>query len=147
MQNDGQGVKLVDKREIQFNGDALVYCLSASPRAAEGFGLPPIPPAGVRFFPADRMIDALYGRNDTLWAARIPAESLGALLISYCIRARIPMPRVAEKRVRVEADRIILEFLTRFSRVPAPENPESSSRAAQAVKSLKWVEPPSQAGR
>lgn len=131
---------VIDKREIRFNGAALVYCLAVSPRAAEGFGLPAMAPAEVRFFPNEKMIDVVYGRKDAMGAARIAAASLGALLVSYCIRSKIPIPRIADKAIRVEADCLVLEFTTYFSKAPAPETADTTSRAAQAVKSWKWVE-------
>jgi hypothetical protein len=111
-----------------------------SPRAAEGFGLPAMAPVEVRFFPEDKAIDVIYGKGDTMGAARISASSLGALLISYCVRSKIPIPKIADKSIRVEADCLVLEFMTRFDRAPAPETADSTSRAAQAVKSWKWVE-------
>ncbi len=132
---------LVDRREIEFDGRALVYCLSVSPRAAEGFGLPAIPPTEIRFHPKDGLIDVVYGKKDAMGAVRITAESLGALLVSYCIRSKIPMPRVADKSIRVESNCIILAFRTGFTQAPLPETAEGSSRAAVAVKSWKWIEP------
>ncbi len=137
---------VTDKREIMFNADALVYCLGVSPRAAEGFGLPAMPPTTVRFLPDQNMVDVIYGNKDAMGEARIAANSLGALLISYCIRSKIPIPRVAEKRVRVEADGIVLELITVFDRAPAPETVDTSSRTVQAVKTWKWVEPEKPAG-
>ena len=132
---------ILDKREIEFDADALVYCLSVSPRAAEGFGLPPMQPSEVRFYPEGSVVDVIYSKRDGLGAVRISAASLGALLIAYCIRAKFPMPRAADKSIRVEADCIVLAFRSRFSKVPAPEAAESSSRAAEAIKSWKWIAP------
>jgi hypothetical protein len=132
-------VQVVDKREIWFDSAALVYCLRVSPRAAEGFGLPSISPNEVRFFPKEKAIDVVYGKVGAMGAARSAAESLGALLVSYCIRAKIPMPRIADKSIRVEAEGIVLEFITRFDKAPTPETADSSARASQAVKNWKWV--------
>ncbi len=132
---------VIDKREIRFDADALVYCLAVSPRAAEGFGLPGMAPNEVRFFPKEKAIKVLYGKQDPAGAVRIAAESLTELLVGYCIRSKIPLPRIADKSIRVEPDCLALEFLTSFSKAPAPESADSTTRAAQAVKSWKWVEP------
>jgi hypothetical protein len=134
-------VLVVDRREIEFDGGALVYCLSVSPRAAEGFGLLGMPPRDVRFHPRDGMIDVLYGTPKAEDLVRITAESLGALLVSYCVRSRIPMPRIADKHVRVESTCVVLAFRTRFTEPPAPEAIEGSWRAATGLNSWKWVEP------
>jgi hypothetical protein len=134
-------VTILDKREIEFDSDALVYCLSMSPRAAQGFGLPAMAPSEVRFNPKDGMVDVVYGKKEGLGAVRISVEALGAVMISYCIRAKIPMPRVADKSIRMESHSIILAFKTRFTKAPAPEQADSSSRAAEAVKSWKWIDP------
>lgn len=48
----------------------------------------------------------------------ITAERLGALLVSYCVRARVPLPRLAEKSVRIEANSVVVGFTTYFSEVP-----------------------------
>ncbi len=129
-------MQVIDKRVIWFDSPALLYCITASPRAAVTFGLPGGSPSEVRFFPKERVIEILYVSKDATHAARMSAESLGALLVSYCVRAKIPMPRVAEKSVKVEADGIALEFVTRLERAPAPETANSSNRVAAAVTKL-----------
>jgi hypothetical protein len=55
------------------------------------------------------------------------------LLVSYCIRSKIPLPRLANKSFRVESDFLALEFITSFSKAPEPESADSASR------SVKWV--------
>jgi N-acetylmuramic acid 6-phosphate (MurNAc-6-P) etherase len=40
---------------------------------------------------------------------------VGAMLVSYCIRARIPIARLADKDVRIEAGSVVLAFSTRLA--------------------------------
>jgi hypothetical protein len=49
----------------------------------------------------------------------VTSERLGALLMSYCIRARIPVARLADKDIRIEASAVILIFTTRLAEPPA----------------------------
>jgi hypothetical protein len=37
------------------------------------------------------------------------------MLVSYCIRARIPIARLADKDVRIEAGSVVLAFSTRLA--------------------------------
>jgi hypothetical protein len=46
-------------------------------------------------------------------------DRLGALLVAYCVRARIPISRQADKDIRIEAGSVFLTFATHFADVPA----------------------------
>ena len=70
------------------------------------------------------------------------AEALGAILISYCNRAGMPMPRAADKAVRIERDHVVIVLTLRMPHAPKPEAPESTiNRLPDAVRALpgwKW---------
>ncbi len=138
------GVAVVDRREIELDTTAVRRALEWSPRAAQAFGLPPLVPTGVRCKPADGCIEVVYG---TLTATRVfalRAEALGALLISYCNRAGMPMPRHADKGIRVERKHVVLVLTLRLNDPPQPEAPEGPiSRAPEAVLAWSWIESPS----
>jgi hypothetical protein len=134
-------VALIDKREIEFDTEALLIVVATSQRAAESFGLPGFPPNDVRFDPKQGTVGFLYGSAQSQRSIYLTAEVVGALLVSYCIRARIPMPRKASKGVRVEGMSVILAFRTVFSPVPTPAKETSKIGAAAPVKSLTWGEP------
>jgi hypothetical protein len=134
-------IAVVDRREIEFDAAALVLAISGSLRAAQGFGLPALPPTGVRCYPGEGQVDVLYGTPQTPRAVRIAAEALGALLVAFCIRSRIPMPRDADKGIRIEADCVILAFRVQYGTTPVPESADSSTRIPVAIKAWAWVDP------
>jgi len=132
---------VAERREIEFSAEALCLAIGMSLRAAQGFGLPALRPTGVHLRPREGQIDVVYGTGPTQRAVPLAAEPLGALLVSYCLRARIPMPRRAEKGIRIGAKAVILAFKAICVAVPAPEAPDNTARTATSVHSLKWIEP------
>jgi hypothetical protein len=134
-------MKILDRREIEFNAMSVAKAIAVSPKAAQGFGLPGLPPVGVRFYPKDAKVDVLYGTKDAPRAVSISAGTLGALLVSYCIRARIPMPRKSDKGIRIESHSVILAFRTKYDEAPHPELAETSGRASESVTAWTWLKP------
>jgi hypothetical protein len=74
-------------------------------------------PTGVDFSPQSRQVILLYGAG--LPAVAVAAERLGALLVSYCIKARIPLPRLSDKNIRVEPFKVVLAFNRAYAKAPA----------------------------
>lgn len=132
---------IMDRREIEFDLDSLVSVIAASTRAAQGFGLPAMPPTAVRCRPRDGQVDVLYGDAKAPRSVNLDAESLGALLVAYCIRARIPMPRHCDKGVRVEAESVILAFRTVFKNPPQTEPSDVATRRTKPINAWEWIEP------
>jgi hypothetical protein len=132
---------LTDRRELEFDAEALLLAVSVSSRAAQAFGLPALLPTGVRLYPHEGQVDFLYGAAPAGQAVRLAAEPLGAILVSYCIRARIPMPRNADKGIRIEADAVVLSFRTVFAKAPSPAGPDRTTGAPTPVKAWQWIEP------
>jgi hypothetical protein len=130
---------IAERREIDFDMQAVRSVLEWSPRAAQAFGLPPLTPAGVRGNPAENAIEVLYGDLSSQRVFMLRIEALGAILISYCNRARIPIPRLAEKRLRVERDQVTV-VLTRQTAEMAPAVPEPMvGRIPEAVRAFSWM--------
>jgi hypothetical protein len=134
-------MKIIDSREIEFDAESVVKAISVSSKAAQAFGLPGMLPTGIRFHAGPGKVDVVYGTSQAPQAVSLPVEALGALLVSYCVRARIPMPRVSNKGVRIEQNSVILAFKTVYDKLPAPEMIEQVSRPAGAVAALKWLKP------
>lgn len=130
---------IVDRREIEFDTDAVKRAVEWSPQAAQAFGLPPRVPTAVRLNPSESNIEVVYG---TLTATRVfalRAEVLGALLVSYYNRTSMPIPRLADKGIRIERDYVVLVFTLRLDVPPEPDVPEGPvARAPEAVQAWSW---------
>jgi hypothetical protein len=58
-------VAITDRREIEFDTDAVKLALECSPCAAHAFGLPPLTPSAVRCRPVEALIQVTYGMLTT----------------------------------------------------------------------------------
>jgi len=67
------------------------------------------------FDPAGNRIVCQY---DGYPPVALSAERLGALLVSYCIRARIPLPHLPDKAIRIGAGSVVLGFVTHYADAP-----------------------------
>src|SRR5579863_2418624 len=132
---------IIDRRAIEFDREFLRQVLEWSPHAAQAFGLPPLAPDSVRCKPADGVIEVTFGKLIATRVFMLRAEALGAILIAYCNRAGMPMPRHADKAVRIEREHAVLEFTLRMASAPAPEVPEHPvTRMPEPVRAWAWVE-------
>jgi hypothetical protein len=130
---------IAERREIDFDMQVVRSVLEWSPRAAQAFGLPPLTPSAVRGNPAENAVEVMYGDLPSQRVFMLRLEALGAILISYCNRARIPMPRLAEKRLRLERDQVTV-VLTRQTAATAPAMPETTiGRIPEAVRAFSWM--------
>ena len=86
---------ITDRREIEFDLQAIRFALQCSPRSAQAFGLPPLMPQAAQCNPTDGTLEVTYGELTSTRVFKLRAEALGAILIAYCNRIGMPMPRVA----------------------------------------------------
>jgi hypothetical protein len=132
---------VIDRREIEFDAAALTYYLTILPAETEKLGLSRTPPSEFRFDPEDSVVEAVYREGGQVRTVVIPSETLGAILVNFCLRMRIPLPRVANKFIRVRAASVVLSFKTWFEEAPVFVEAKEAMRAVDAAKSWKWVEP------
>lgn len=132
---------VVDRREIEFDADALNYYLSVSHAEAAALGLPATAASKIYFDAQDGNVEFVFARPGGIETIQVAAEQLGELLISYCLRTRIPLPRVADKIIRVEPNRIVLTFKTWFTEAPVFAHLEVTPQGVEAVRSWHWVAP------
>lgn len=132
---------ITDRREIEFDMQAVKLALEWSPRSANAFGLPPLTPHSVRCHPTDGSVAVTYGELTAMRVFMLRAEAVGAILIAYCNRAGMPMPRHTDKAVRIEREHVVVMFTLRLSGPPQPELPEGNiGRVPEAVRAWSWVE-------
>jgi hypothetical protein len=72
-------------------------------------GLPASRPVALRFSPQEEWI-------------RVTAVKVGAFLVSYCVRARIPLPRNSDKEITMAVNSIILSVTTFYAEAPARDD-------------------------
>jgi hypothetical protein len=112
---------IIERRELRFSPASLQAMIGWSLGAASSHGLPPSAPDEVKLLPAESRIDIVYSRGTGVRLIPLTVEALATLLIAYCIRALIPMPRIARKEVRIGARYVSLVFHVEHSQTPAPE--------------------------
>jgi hypothetical protein len=143
MRNRGEDVvvAIIDRREIEFDVQAVRRALEWSPRAAQAFGLPPLAPQAVHCNPTESTIAVTYGELTSTRVFTLRSEALGALLIAYCDRAGMPIPRAADKAVRIERKHVVIVFTLRIASARPPECPEAPvRRPPDAVSTWAWIE-------
>jgi hypothetical protein len=134
-------VAIVDRREMEFDPQTVRLVLEWSPRAALAFGLPPLKPESVRCKPTEGVIEVSYGDLSSTRVFVLRAEALGAMLIAYCNRCGIPVPRSADKAVRIERERVVMVFTLRITNARPPTMAEAPlSRLPEAVRAWSWIE-------
>jgi hypothetical protein len=134
-------VAIIDRREMEFDLQAVRLILEWSARSAQAFGLPPLTPQAVRCKPLDGTVEVTYGELTSTRVFVLRAEALAAILIAYCNRAGMPIPRNADKGVRVEREHVVIVFTLRLANPPSPEAPEGPiSRMPEAVRAWAWIE-------
>ena len=116
---------IAERRELRFGPAALRRMIAWLLDSATAHGLPPTLPDGIELLPHDNRVDLVYGQGPAALPFALQAETLGMLLIAYCIRARVPLPRVAQKQVRVGAHYVALVFHLEHSQAPPPQAVEA----------------------
>jgi len=131
---------IVDRREIEFDCQAVKLAIQWSPKAARAFGLPARVPDLVRCNRAEGTVEVAYGTR--IYGLR--SESLGALLMAYCSRTGMPMARHSGKSIRIEPDRVVLALTLRVDEPRRPEVPENKvAPVPETAQARSWIEPAS----
>ena len=132
---------ITDRREIEFDLQAVRLALEWSPRSAQAFGLPPLTPHAVRCNPAEGTIEVTYGELTSTRVFVLRGEALGAILI--CVLQPRRHADAADRR-QGRADRA----RTRRDRVHAADRGRAAtgstrgtiSRVPEAVRAWSWIE-------
>jgi hypothetical protein len=129
---------IVESRELAFYERGILLAISSSLRSASAFGLPSVPAQAIRLVPDGGQAFIVYGSGAAAKSVSIEAEPLGALLVSYCIRSKIPIPKSADKGVRIEAQRVVLAFRVAYDDPPVPTVDEPTRMQSSTVRSYSW---------
>ena len=100
----------LEHRTVEFDSPAILHAFAAVPRISEAFGLRLGRIAGVEFQPDREAISVIDPDGASI--AELRAESLAALLVAYCSRIKVPLPRFAQKSVEVTSRSVVLRVAT-----------------------------------
>jgi hypothetical protein len=103
-------------------------------------GLPGGVPKNVAFDAQTGEVTFLY--EDREQPAPIRIGALGALLISYCVRAGIRIPRQFKRDVRIDRDAVVLIFSTNYLAAPAALVPDSARAPNLPRAAMEWAKGP-----
>jgi hypothetical protein len=90
---------------------------------AARLGIPPGSVSGALPMPGQQAVRIRYGNGATAGERMVQAPEMAAILIAYCLGARVPLPRIAAKTVLVTGDGVTLEFLTILASPPRYQRP------------------------
>ena len=105
-----QASMIIERREVEFGAEDLLLVLACSPRAATAFGLARGQPQAVIFEPNRQTVRFVFPGGGHAHSVELDTPQLGALLVGFCLRMRMPLPRKAEKAIRVEPGIVVLAF-------------------------------------
>lgn len=108
---------VLEQRIIEFDSAAVMQAFTTVRRVSEALGLHADRIVRVEFQP-DRAAVIVID-NDGRPVAELRAESLAALLVAYCSRIKVPLPRAARKDIEISSRSVILRVTTE-SRPGAP---------------------------
>ena len=128
---------IVDRREIEFDCQAVKLAIQWSPKAAQAFGLPARAPETVRCNRAEGTVEVVYGTR--IYGLR--SESLGALLMAYCSRTGMPIARNSGKGIRIEPQHVVLVLTLSLEEPKRPTIPEAKvAPVPGGAQAASWVE-------
>jgi hypothetical protein len=141
--DNAERTAVLDTRNLTFSPVAMCALIAQSPVAAETLGLPAALPSGIRFRPDQATADVVYGKGAMALGYNLSTEALGALIIAYCRRVRIPLPRASRKAITVHQDRIVLTVVTEIAHLPAPSLPETATGVRRQLRrdGAIWIDP------
>lgn len=137
MQTGCRGM-MSDQRQIRFSPAALIAAIGMSPSAAAALGLPPLKPHAVRLLADSNRIEVLFHTSGGFRSVALELLPVAALLLSFCFRAKIPLPRKARKAARIDGEMLVLDFSLDFQPDLEGLRPEGVMVAGGGAKSLDW---------
>lgn len=122
---------IIDERRVSFDLGALKDVIKLSQFAAMSIGLPDNLPSGIGLNASAGTVTFDFAGNQIT----VAGDKVGALLLSYCIRSGIRVPRQPKRSVIVEGTAITLVFREDYSITPSAKpdqaHPNVRSRTYQ----------------
>jgi hypothetical protein len=99
-----------EHRTVEFDSPAILQAFAAVPRMSEALGLRLGRVSRVDFQPEREAITVIDPNGTPV--AELRAETLAALLVAYCSRIKVPLPRLGQKSVEVTSRSVVLRVAT-----------------------------------
>jgi hypothetical protein len=113
----------LEHRAVEFDSPAILHAFAAVPRMSAALGLRLGRISRVEFRPEQEAISVVD--PDGTPVADLRAESLAALLVAYCSRISVPLPRLGQKSVEVTPHNVVL----RVARATVPDQPLTDAQS------------------
>jgi hypothetical protein len=95
-----------EQRTIEFDALEVMRAIRLTPQVAYALGLQVVNVLAVEFQPDDAVVLVLDNKRQV-----IVAEALAALLVAYCSRISVPLPRNGSKTIDVTMHSVILQVI------------------------------------
>jgi hypothetical protein len=100
---------VIEERSVNFDAAELLRAVEIASRVAEALGLRPGEASSVEFQPAEQLVKFSSPERPHLGRS-ITAEALAALLVAYCTRIGVPLPRKGQKHLDIGANGVTLRI-------------------------------------
>ena len=103
-----------DERRLKFGIDAVMSCLRGAGAAGHVLNLPSGDLDRALLVPGTQTVEARFtvreGGNIRTVSSHLTSPQIAALLISYCVSLRIPLPRKSAKRIMIDSSNVTITF-------------------------------------
>jgi hypothetical protein len=107
---------ILEQRTIEFRAVEILQAIRAASRQAEAIGLRPGRIDDVEFQPTQQQV-VFRETGPGGMTIEVAADALMALLVAYCSRTQIPLPRKADKQLEVGPNHVIIRLAVQKSGV------------------------------
>lgn len=115
---DEHALPVIEQRSVNFDAAEILRAVEIASRVAEALGLRPGDASTVEFQPEERLVRFNRPERPDLGRS-ITAEALVAVLVAYCARIGVPLPRKGQKQLDIGPAgvtlRIVVEQASRDS--------------------------------
>lgn len=111
-------MSVLDSRQLVFDQSAIRDSMLCGNPVARLLKLPEGPSEAIYLMPSDQSVEVMHRNGaggSTAVLHRLNASQTAALLISYCMRKGIPVPKNCKKSIRIFEDHVALTFTKRIA--------------------------------
>ncbi len=91
---------VIEQRSVNFDAAGILRAVEIASRVAEALGLRPGDVSTVEFQPDEQLVKFISPERPD-HSRSITAEALAAVLVAYCARIGVPLPRKGQKQLAI----------------------------------------------